>query len=567
MIQGSEIVRDLREHAINGYNPRTVQDGAAWARGDKLILELKRIKESLDQEFGAPEIPSRTRSHEPNTSGSAIPGNKTPARVFAADVLAALGKSISRLGLADYAFAALQRRLQARDRAGEAIARRPGNRSDEAEHLLAARMERGFRYELNAGLKVLMIGGGLVIAWSVLAPLSGAVVVQGNLIVESSVRKIQHPTGGVVSDIAVRDGQQVREGAIVVRLDATQAKANLLVVAKQLDEVQSRIARLTAERDGGSMITTPKTMQDRGFEIDLEHRLASEQQLLAARLNSRQTQKELLGQQIEQLQQQIAGLDAQIRAKSIQRDLALTQLQSVQGLYDKRLVPLMRLTTVQGDIARLEGEQGQLVSAIAEARSKISEQKLQIVRIDQDFRADVMKELREAQAKEAELVERSISAKDVFDRVEIRAPTSGVVHQLAAHTIGGVVGPGEVIMEIVPDADTLEVDARLKPTEIDQVRIGQKSRVSFPAFNRQMTPELTGVVSYISADLSHDKQSNATYYTVKVSLPGAELRRLGDLRLVSGMPVEAFLEAGTRTMISYLFKPITDQLRRAFKER
>jgi len=414
---------------------------------------------------------------------------------------------------------------------------------------------------------VLMIGGGLVIAWSVLAPLSGAVVVQGNLIVESSVRKIQHPTGGVVSDIAVRDGQQVREGAIVVRLDATQAKANLLVVAKQLDEVQSRIARLTAERDGGSMITTPKTMQDRGFEIDLEHRLASEQQLLAARLNSRQTQKELLGQQIEQLQQQIAGLDAQIRAKSIQRDLALTQLQSVQGLYDKRLVPLMRLTTVQGDIARLEGEQGQLVSAIAEARSKISEQKLQIVRIDQDFRADVMKELREAQAKEAELVERSISAKDVFDRVEIRAPTSGVVHQLAAHTIGGVVGPGEVIMEIVPDADTLEVDARLKPTEIDQVRIGQKSRVSFPAFNRQMTPELTGVVSYISADLSHDKQSNATYYTVKVSLPGAELRRLGDLRLVSGMPVEAFLEAGTRTMISYLFKPITDQLRRAFKER
>jgi HlyD family secretion protein len=287
----------------------------------------------------------------------------------------------------------------------------------------------------------------------------------------------------------------------------------------------------------------------------------------SARLNSRQTQKELLGQQIEQLQQQIAGLDAQIRAKSIQRDLALTQLQSVQGLYEKRLVPLMRLTTVQGDIARLEGEQGQLVSAIAEARSKISEQKLQIVRIDQDFRADVMKELREAQAKEAELVERSISAKDVFDRVEIRAPTSGVVHQLAAHTIGGVVGPGEVIMEIVPDADTLEVDARLKPTEIDQVRIGQKSRVSFPAFNRQMTPELTGVVSYISADLSHDKQSNATYYTVKVSLPGAELRRLGDLRLVSGMPVEAFLEAGTRTMISYLFKPITDQLRRAFKER
>ena len=154
-----------------------------------------------------------------------------------------------------------------------------------------------------------------------------------------------------------------------------------------------------------------------------------------------------------------------------------------------------------------------------------------------------------------------------MNRIELRAPASGVVHQLAVHTIGGVVAPGEVIMEIVPDADDLEIQTKLPPKDIDQVRVGQETLVRLSAFNQHTTPQLHGVVSYVSADLNHDKQTDAAYYTVKVTLPGNELHRLGGLQLISGMPAEVFLQTGSRTMMSYLLKPITDQLQRTFSER
>ena len=239
----------------------------------------------------------------------------------------------------------------------------------------------------------------------------------------------------------------------------------------------------------------------------------------------------------------------------------------VQDLYDKRLVPLTRLTTLQRETARIEGERGQLTSAIAETKSKIGEAQLQIVRLDQDFRTDVVKELGETQGKEAELVERSVAARDQLDRIELRAPTSGVINQLSVHTIGGVIRAGDTIMEIVPDTDDLQIEARLQPNDIDQVRTGQKAFVRFSAFNQRLTPQLIGAVSYVSADTSHDQQTNAPYFTVRITLSEDELRRLGGLQLVPGMPAEVFMQTGSRTMMSYLLKPITDQLHRAFIER
>ena len=238
----------------------------------------------------------------------------------------------------------------------------------------------------------------------------------------------------------------------------------------------------------------------------------------------------------------------------------------MQDLYDKRLVPLPRLTALQREAARIDGERGQLISAIAETKAKISEAQLQIVRNDQDFRTDVVKELGEVKGKEAELVERGVSARDLLNRIEMRAPTSGLIHQLNVHTIGGVVRAGDTIMEVVPDADDLQIEARLQPTDIDQVRVGQKTFTRFPAFNQRTTPEVAGVVSFVSADITRD-QSNASYFTVRVTLPEEERRRLAGLQLVSGMPAEVFMQTGSRTMLSYLFKPITDQLQRAFVER
>jgi HlyD family secretion protein len=299
-------------------------------------------------------------------------------------------------------------------------------------------------------------------------------------------------------------------------------------------------------------------------DLDLVQLLISETSLFKARASSRRSQQELLKSHVGQLGEQISGIDAQISSKAAQLSLIASELEGVQGLYNKNLVPLTRLTALQREAARLEGERGQLTSAIAEAKSKISEAELQIVRLDQEFRAEVMKDLRDLQDKESELTERRVAAQDQLNRIEIRAPVAGVVNQLSVHTIGGVVAAGEVLLEIVPDSDDMQVEARLAPNAIDQVRLGQASNVRFSAFNQRATPHLHGVVSHVSADLSHDRQSNAAYYTVKVTLPGTERRKLGDLQLVSGMPAEVFLRTGSRTMMSYLLKPIADQLNRTF---
>jgi HlyD family secretion protein len=423
-----------------------------------------------------------------------------------------------------------------------------------------------FERELKAGLHVLIAAIVLVGGWAALMPLAGAVVVPGNLVVQSNVKTIQHPTGGVVAEIAVRNGMRVSAGDLLLRLDATQAQASLQVVSKQLDEFRARSARLLAERDGLSRPEIPAEMT-RLNDSAVRNLLAAEGMLFTARATARDSQKELLRSRVSQLNEEIGGLDAQVASKAKQLELIAGELTGVQELYEKRLVPLARLTALQRESARIEGERGQLTSAIAETKAKIGEAQLQIVRIDQDFRTDVVKELGEAKGKEAELVERSVAARDLLDRIEMRAPTSGVIHQLAAHTIGGVIRAGDAIMEVVPDSDELQIEARLQPNDIDQVRIGQKAFTRFSAFNQRVTPELAGVVSYVSADISRDQQTNAAYFTVRVTLPEEERRRLAGLQLVSGMPAEVFMQTGSRTMMSYLLKPITDQLQRAFIER
>ena len=338
-------------------------------------------------------------------------------------------------------------------------------------------------------------------------------------------------------------------------------------MSKQLDEIRARIARLTAERDGVTELEVPEELAGRAAEGNVKSLLSSEATLFNARSTARRSQIDLLQSKISQLGEEIAGLDAQVASKTRQLDLITGELGGVQELYDKRLVPLSRLTALQRESARIEGERGQLISTIAETKSKVGESRLQILRIDQDFRTDVVKELGENRGKEAELAERGVAAQDLLDRIEIRAPTAGVINQLAVHTVGGVIRAGDQIMEIVPDSDDLQIEARRQPNDIDQVRSGQKAFVRFSAFNQRVTPQLTGAVSYVSADISHDHQTNAPYFTVRIALSDAERRRLAGLQLVPGMPAEVFMQTGSRTMMSYLLKPITDQMRRAFVEQ
>ena len=456
--------------------------------------------------------------------------------------------------------------LVAQCRSGIDFLLAPDEPAREGENLASA-TGRNYTRELKVGLRVLVIATVLVGGWTALVPLAGAVVVPGNLVVQSNVKAIQHPTGGVVAEIPVRNGMRVKAGDLLLRLDATQAQASLQVITKQLDEFRARGARLVAERDGLARPDLHEELAPRIEETAVKNLLAAESTLFQARATARESQKGLLRNRIAQLNEEIAGLDAQVSSKAKQLELIAGELTGVQDLYDKRLVPLPRLTALQREAARIDGERGQLISSIAETKAKISEAQLQIVRIDQDFRTDVVKELGEAKGKESELVERGVAARDLLDRIEMRAPASGLVHQLNVHTIGGVIRGGDTIMEVVPDADDLQIEAKLQPNDIDQVRVGQKAFTRFSAFNQRTTPEVAGVVSFVSADVSRDAQSNASYFTVRVTLPEEERRRLAGLQLVSGMPAEVFMQTGSRTMLSYLFKPITDQLQRAFVER
>ena len=432
---------------------------------------------------------------------------------------------------------------------------------------IVLRAARAFEGELRTGLRALLVVGGLAGGWMALVPLSGAVVVPGNLVVQSNVKTIQHPTGGVVAQIPVHNGMRVNAGDLLLRLDATQAQASLQVVSKQLDEVRAKIARLVAERDALPRPAIPPEMSARMDDPNVKTLLASEASLFRARVTARESQKELLTSKVSQLGEEIVGLEAQVASKAKQLDLITGELTGVQELFDKRLVPLARLTALQRESARIEGERGQLISTIAETKTKVDEAKLQTVRLDQDVRTEVVKDLGEAQGKEAELSERSVAARDVLDRIEMRAPTSGVIHQLNAHTIGGVIRAGDAVMEVVPDSDDLQIEARLQPNDIDQVRKGQQAFVRFSAFNQRVTPQLIGQVSYVSPDTTRDQQTSMSYFTVRIMLPEEERRRLAGLQLSSGMPAEVFMQTGSRTMLSYLFKPILDQFQRAFVER
>lgn len=432
---------------------------------------------------------------------------------------------------------------------------------------LPAGLRRAYRNELRIGLRVLLVSLGVFGSWGMLVPLSSAVVVPGTLVVKSNVKKIQHQTGGVVAQIPVHDGMHVHAGDVVLRLDQTQRRAEYQVLMQQLNQVRVRSARLVAERDGLAEPKMPHAIAVTMDNPDVRKLWTSELLLFKSRAAARRSAKDLLHSRVGQLQEEVTGLEAQVKSKVAQRDLISGELKGVETLYRKGLVPLTRKTSLEREAARLDGDHGQALAAIAEAKSKISEAQLQIVRIDQDFATQVMKNLRDAQDKEAELIKKTAAVGDLLKRLDLRAPNDGIIQQLSVHTIGGVVKPGESVMEIVPDSGGLLIEAKLPPRDIDHVQIGQPTYVRFSAFNQRTTPQLKGVVSYVSPDLSHDRRTDAGYYTVRVKLPDDQRRRIGNLELVSGMPAEVFINTGTRTMMSYLLKPISDQLDRTFNER
>ena len=411
---------------------------------------------------------------------------------------------------------------------------------------------------------VLMIGLG---GWASTAQISGALIALGSIVVDTNVKKVQHPTGGVVGELFVHDGDHVKAGDVLVRLDETVTRANLAIVNKGLIELYARKARLAAERDGADTMAAPPELTGRLNEPDVKEAFASERKLFELRHQDRLGQKQQLHERITQLQEQISGLAAQQAAKD--KGIALTEqeLQGVRDLWQKNLVQLNRLTSLQRDEARLDGERGQIIAQAAEVKGKIAEIQLQIIQVDQDLSSDVAKEMREIDGKIGEYVERKVTAEDQLKRTDIRAPQNGIVFQSTANTVGGVIAAGDPIMLIVPESDNLTVEVKVDPKDIDQIQLGQTVVLRFTSFNVRTTPEINGTVSRIAADTSTDQRTGQSYFLVRIALPAQELKGLGDVKLTPGMPVEAFIETGERTMMSYLIKPLHDQLMRAFREK
>jgi HlyD family secretion protein len=427
---------------------------------------------------------------------------------------------------------------------------------------------RSIRRHLVAGVALVVLLAGGVGGWAATTEFAGAVIAPGNLVVETNVKKVQHPTGGVVGELRVRDGDVVKAGDVVVRLDDTVTRANLAIVVKSLDELSARQARLEAERDGTPAPSFAAELLARRNDPEVARLIGGEQKLFETRRTARQGQKAQLKERVGQLQEQISGLTDQIAAKKREIALIGEELKGVRELWNKNLIPIQRVTALERDAARLEGERGALVSTIAQIKGKITETELQILQIDQDLRTEVGKELAEIRGKGSELVEKRVAAADQLKRVDIRAPQDGTVHQLSVHTVGGVITPqGEPLMLIVPRADALTVEARIAPQEIDRVRRDQRAVLRFAAFNQRTTPELNGTVSVVSADISADQKTGATFYTVRIAIAAEELARLNGLKLVPGMPVESFIQTEERTVLSYLTKPLTDQALKAFRGR
>ena len=418
---------------------------------------------------------------------------------------------------------------------------------------------------LGTAAVVLLVGG--VGGWAALTELSGAVIAPGQLVVDSNVKKVQHPTGGVVGELRVKDGDRVKAGDVVVRLDETQPRASLAIVTKALDELAARQARNEAERDGADKVHFPPDLLVRVDDPDVARVMSGEQRLFEIRRSGREGQKAQLREQVAQLEQQIQGNKEQETAKAREIDWIQQELKGVRDLWKQNLVPFARITALERDGARLEGERGALGATIAQTKGRIAETRLKILQINEDLYVDVGKDLAEIRGKKSELGERRIAAEDQLKRVDLVAPQDGKVFQRSVHTVGGVIQAGEPVMLIVPDGDTLIIEAKIAPQEIDQVHPGQPAVVRFPAFNQRTTPELNGEVVRIAADVTQDDKKNESYYSVRIRVFDSELQRLDGQKLLAGMPVEAFLQTEPRTAMSYLIKPVQDQIARAFKGR
>lgn len=411
---------------------------------------------------------------------------------------------------------------------------------------------------------LLLVGatGGLLAGTTI----TGAVVTSGLLVVKTGPKKVQHETGGIVSAVHVEDGDQVTAGQILIDLDNTAAKASLRSTETNLVQQEARLARLLAERDDKTTIvfdySTPTPTLE---QSDKQAIFDSETRQFLLRKEQRDNQRSQLSKQAEQAREEVKGNEAQLAAINDELKIVEDELAGLKGLFAKKLVPYARVSEIDRDGAQLRATKGGLEASIAAGQGKIAEIELAIMQVDQTLRSGLTDEIAAAQSQISQLAQQQVVSTESLRRTEIRAPQSGVVHELAVRGPGAVVQAGETVMVVVPQTDALVGEVRIRPSDIDQVYPSQPARIQFSAFDRGTTPTLNGTLQSVSPDLEQDQRTGAMYYSGRIEIGSQELEKLKNLTLVPGMPIEVFITTGDRTILSYLTKPLSDQVERAFR--
>ncbi len=423
-----------------------------------------------------------------------------------------------------------------------------------------------FHRPMLIGLSVLIVLAGGSLIWSMTAKIAGAVIATGSVIVEGKPKTIQHLDGGSVAQIHISSGETVVRGQLLIQLDDTALKANLAIYEGRLREALVKKARLSAELEDNETFEVPHlqivALKLGAYDVSQRQQKA----MMAARRAT--LQAHLLGQdeRFLQFQNQIAGVQGLIKAKRSQIAAYDEEIKAIATLVRKQLAANSRLLALKRAQADMSGQIAEHRAEIARVENSISETKITKLQLNREFKEKVMTELEQIQPRIEELTQQLQATRHQLSRVDIRAPVSGIIHELSLHTIGGVVQPGQTLMQIIEQKERFEIELNIDTVSIDQVFTGQKAIIRFPAFNQQTTPELEGVIVSISPSSVADEKTGATFYRAAVALPAAELRKLKDKKLIPGMPVEGFIATERRTVLTYLTKPITDNLIHVFRE-
>lgn len=427
--------------------------------------------------------------------------------------------------------------------------------------------QRSLRWHALLGLgviAVLVFGLG---GWTATTEIAGAVVANGVVVVEGGSKRVQHPEGGVVRKIFARNDDRVTAGQLLVRLDDVAIRADLDVVMAQLRDAIGAESRLTAESTDAPSIVLPSIVGDWPADPELAAILGDQERLRQTRKKSLQSQEARLDEQIAEKQSAVVGLKAQQAANNDQLALLHAENDNFATLFAKGLIEGQKVSEMKRSLAELEGQSGSIAAAIAAAQSSTSELQMQRAQLEVDFRSQVLTDLQVATQKVAELLQKKIAAEDRLARLDILAPIAGTVHESKVETVGGVIAGGDTLMLIVPDDDHLLVDTRVSPLDIDRLHVGQAVSVRLSSFDVRTTPDLKGAIKAISPDLTRDQATGAQYYTVRLDIPDAEQRKLPkDARLVPGLPAEAFIETGNRTVWAYLIHPLAEGLTHTFRD-